>query len=231
MSAIMTGSPPNKVAAHWARKLHNRKLRRFAFLDLGATSGAAPAEDKPDLVDTGQPSRKTFMFPDGRTGKATKKMLLKDNLRLVAREMNIVPGFHLALVSIPKLADAGYTTVFSKDGATIYDNETTLITATSPLVLESERCKHTGMWKLPRPTWIKASICLSLMRDQRKSKMYVEIKMRAPVCSLRAFLCVLALERWTKREEIMGWTSSPLWSCPPLLSSLILKTTTHSECI
>jgi hypothetical protein len=62
--------------------------------------------------------------------------------------MNIVSGLHSALVSIPKLADAGYTTVFSKDGARIYDNETTLITAISPPVLESERCEHTGMWKL-----------------------------------------------------------------------------------
>jgi hypothetical protein len=81
---------------------------------LGATSGAAPAEDKPNLVDIGQPSRKTFIFPDGRTEKATKKMLVKHNLRLAAREMNIVPGLHSALVSIPKLADAGYTTVFNK---------------------------------------------------------------------------------------------------------------------
>jgi hypothetical protein len=108
MSAIITGSPPNKVAAHWARKLQNRKLRGFAFLDSGATSGAAPAEDEPDLANTGQSSRKPFLFPDGCTGKATKKMLLKHNLRLSAREMNIIPGLHLALVSIPKLADAGY---------------------------------------------------------------------------------------------------------------------------
>jgi hypothetical protein len=85
------------------------------------------------------------MFPDGGTGKATKKMLLKHNLQLAAREMNIIPGLHSALVSIPKLADAGYTTVFNKDGATIYDDETTLLTATSHPVLESERCKHTGM--------------------------------------------------------------------------------------
>jgi hypothetical protein len=148
MSAIGTGSPINKVAAHWARKLHNRKLRRFTFLDSGATSGAAPEEDKPDLVNTGQPSRKTFMFPDGRTGKATKKMLLKHNLRVAAREMNIVPGLHLALVSIPKLADAGYTTVFNKNGAAIYDDYTTKITATIPPVMESERCENTGMWKL-----------------------------------------------------------------------------------
>ena len=145
MSTITTENPPNKVAAHWARKLQNRKSRRFAFLDSGATSGAAPAEEEPDLDNTGQPSRKTFRFPDGRTGKATKKMLLKHNLRLAAREMNIVPGLHSALVSIPKLADAGYTTVFKKDGVAIYDNETTLITATGPPVLKSERCEHTGM--------------------------------------------------------------------------------------
>jgi hypothetical protein len=54
------------------------------------------------------------MFPDGRTRKATKKMLLKHNLCLATREMNIVPGLHSALVSIPKIAGAGYTTVFNK---------------------------------------------------------------------------------------------------------------------
>jgi hypothetical protein len=80
MLAIVTGNPPNKIAAHWAQKLQNRKTRRFTFLDSGATSGAAPEEDAPDLDNTGQPSQKMFMFPDGRTGKATKKMLLKHNL-------------------------------------------------------------------------------------------------------------------------------------------------------
>jgi hypothetical protein len=62
--------------------------------------------------------------------------------------MNIVPGLHSALVNIPKLADAGYTTVFNKNGAAIYDDETTKITATSPPILESECCEHTGMWSL-----------------------------------------------------------------------------------
>ena len=88
------------------------------------------------------------MFPNGRTRKATKKLLLKHNLRLSAREMNIVPGLHSALASTPKLAHAGYTTVFNKNGAAIYDDETTKITATSPPVLESNRCEHTGMWRL-----------------------------------------------------------------------------------
>jgi hypothetical protein len=90
-----------------------------------------------------------FMFPDERTNKAMKKMCLKYKLCPAAREMNIVPGLHSTLVSIPKLADAGYTTVFSKKGAAIYDNYTTTITANKPPVLEANRCDHTGLWKLP----------------------------------------------------------------------------------
>jgi hypothetical protein len=65
MLAIADGQPTNKIAAQWVRKLANRKACRFAFLDLGATSGAAPEEDEQVLDNTGKMSRKTFMFPNG----------------------------------------------------------------------------------------------------------------------------------------------------------------------
>ncbi len=80
MIAIADDKPTNKVAAHWVHNLENRKACRYAFLDLGATSGAAPEEDEQDLDDTSKMSRKMFMFPEGCTAKATKKMLLKHNL-------------------------------------------------------------------------------------------------------------------------------------------------------
>ncbi len=80
-------------------------------------------------------STKIFMFSDRRTAPATKKMMLKHNLRESAREMNIVPGMHTSLVSIPKLAEAGYTTVFRKTQAEIYNDHTTLVTANKPPVL------------------------------------------------------------------------------------------------
>jgi hypothetical protein len=89
------------------------------------------------------------MFLNKHTNKATKKMRLKHKLRPAAREMNIVPGLHSTLVSVPKLADAGYTTVFSKKGMTICDDHTTTITANKPPVLETDRCHLTGLWKLP----------------------------------------------------------------------------------
>jgi len=139
LSATGNGIEFKKQKSHWERKCTIRRLKRLAFLDSGATSGAAPEEVETYLEETGQPSEKTFMFPDGRTGKATKKMLLRHNLRLAAREMNIVPGLQTTLISIPKLADAGYTTVFKKDGAAVYDDYTTTVTASSKPVLEQSQ--------------------------------------------------------------------------------------------
>jgi hypothetical protein len=149
MTATTATSPVNKVAAHWAQKVISRRLQKTGILDTGATSGAAPEEDEDAFEDTGKLSKRTFMFPDKHKNKATKKMCLKHKLHPAAREMNIVPGLHSTLVSIPKLADAGYTTVFSKKGAAIYDDHTTTITADKPPKLEANRCNLTGLWKLP----------------------------------------------------------------------------------
>ncbi len=145
MIAIADGQTTNKVVAHWVHKLANRKAHWYAFLDLGAISAAAPEEDVQDLDNTSEMSRKTFMFPNRCTRKETKKMLLKHNLQIAAQEMNIVPGLHLALVSVPKLADTGYTMVLTKDGAAIYNDNTIAITPSNPPILESDWCQHTGM--------------------------------------------------------------------------------------
>ncbi len=149
MATTTVTSPINKIAAHWAQKVINRRLQKTGILETGATSGAALEEDEDTSEDTGELSKKTFMFPDKHTNKATKKMHLKHKLCPAAREMNIVPGLNSTLVSIPKLADAGYTTVFSKKGAAIYDDYTTTITANKPPVLEVNRCNLTGLLKLP----------------------------------------------------------------------------------
>ena len=148
MTATTVTGHANKVAVHWVQKPVNRRSRKSGILDTGATSGAAPKEDDDTFEDTGELSRKTFMFPDKRTNKATKKRLLKHKLRLAAREMNIVPGLHSTLVSVPKLADAGYTMVFTKTGAAIYDDHNTTITVNKPPALNADRCNLTSLWKL-----------------------------------------------------------------------------------
>jgi len=146
LSAQAGDSNLNKVAAHWARKIANRKTRKTGILDLGATSGAGPEEDADKFADTVERSTKTFMFPDRCTATATKKMMLKHDLRDGAREMNIVPGMHTSLISISKLADAGYTTVLRQDGAEIYDNKTTMVKADAPPVITAPAARHLLDW-------------------------------------------------------------------------------------
>jgi hypothetical protein len=148
MAATTVTSLVNIVVAHWAGKVINRRLQKTGILDTGATSEAAPEQDEDAFEDTGKLLKKMFMFLDKCTNKATKKMRLKHNLCPAAREMKIVPGLHLLLVSVPKLVDAGYTSVFSKVGAVIYNDHTMTITANNPPDLEANRCNLTGLWKL-----------------------------------------------------------------------------------
>ncbi len=94
-------------------------------------------------------SSKTFMLPDKSTHQVTKKMLLKHKLREGAREISIVPGLHTTLISVPKLADANYVTIFDKNEAKIYDATITNISTTQPPVLTAPRCNDTGLWRIP----------------------------------------------------------------------------------
>ncbi len=149
MTPTTATSLVNKVMAHWARKVINRRLQKTGILDTGATSRAAPDANEDAFEDTGKLSKKTFMFPDKRTNKATKKMHLQHKLRPAAREMNIVPGLHSTLVSVPKLVDAGYRTVFSKKGAAIYDDHITTITDDKPPIPEADRCALIGFGNSP----------------------------------------------------------------------------------
>ena len=76
-------------------------------------------------------------------------MLLKYIVQAVAHEVNIVPGLHTTLISVPKFANADYITVFDKNRATIYDPTTTNVQTTEPPVLTAPWCNTMGLWKLP----------------------------------------------------------------------------------
>jgi hypothetical protein len=117
-------------------------------MNTGATSGATAKRDIEALENTGQPPTKVFMLPDKSKIRATQKMLLKHKLWEGAREMNVVPGLHSTLISIPKMAKADYIAVFNKHKATIYDTSTTTITALANPIVVLPWCQTTGLWKL-----------------------------------------------------------------------------------
>jgi len=147
LPAILPG-PSNKISAHWARKIANRKART-GILDTGATSGAGRPEDAEFFEYMGQPSTKMFMLPDKSRVRATHKMLLKHKIRDGVREMNMVPGLQSTLVSVPKMVDEDYIVVFDKKSAKTCDTTTTTISASEKPILEAPRCTSTGLWLMP----------------------------------------------------------------------------------
>jgi hypothetical protein len=66
--------------------------------------------------------------------------------------MNIVPGLHSTLVSVPKIVDKDYIVVFDKKLAKTYNAKTTMITATAEPILEAPQCTASGLWLMPLKT-------------------------------------------------------------------------------
>jgi hypothetical protein len=144
MSAVTDLQPPKlqkKIAAKWKRKLKNRS----GILDKGCTSGAAAKHDADCFHDTGLPFEKVFMLPDKTKIKATNKMWLKHNLWPKASKINIMPSLRSMLISVPKMADADYITIFDINEARIYDATTTIVSASKKPLLIAPRCQDTGL--------------------------------------------------------------------------------------
>jgi hypothetical protein len=55
---------------------------------------------------------------------------------------------HSTLISLPKLADVGDTTVLRQETVEIYNDKATFVMANKPPVLTTPRCNLTGLWKL-----------------------------------------------------------------------------------
>jgi hypothetical protein len=62
--------------------------------------------------------------------------------------MNVLPGLHSTLISIPNMANSDYIVVFNKHKATIYDAKTTTITALADPIVVTPQSQTIGLWKL-----------------------------------------------------------------------------------
>ena len=61
--------------------------------------------------------------------------------------MNIVPNLHSTLISVPKLAEHGYSVVFNKKEGKIYDGTTTTVMTLGEPIINAPRCEDMGLWK------------------------------------------------------------------------------------
>ena len=127
-------------------KVLKQKFGHNAILDSGATSSFI----KPNggARSTGQPSNKKVGMPNGQTLNTSLKALLPNTtLNQKARECDILPGLqHNSLVSVGKLSDAGYCTIFmpGNQGVHVIDGNNVKIHVSGEAVLRGWR-DHQGL--------------------------------------------------------------------------------------
>jgi hypothetical protein len=139
--------------SRWLQKWCGMQLipkieRKGMVLDSGATSHFVQGAD--NLPATGS-LRMSVTLPNGESIKATHTVDLPfEQLSLGARHAHVLPHLTMhSLVSVPKLADAGYTTVFHPGnlGVTIHSRRSISIQQLCNPVLQGWRDEN-GLWKL-----------------------------------------------------------------------------------
>ena len=136
--------------AHHVTTSISKAAEHYAILDSGASGHFGKV--KGGMEPTNKPSDKVVHAADGQTmPAASQAMLPQAQLRDDARQADIIPGIMHNLMSVGKLADSGYITVFlpGNQGVEVYDSNTTIITTEgAPPVLRG--CKdEVGLYQVP----------------------------------------------------------------------------------
>ena len=125
----------------WKRRVERRHEKQRQqkhhniIFDSGATSHFMSEEL--NLPKTGT-AQITVYLPDDSTLQATSKTQLPfEQLSPESREANIIPGLTKSLLSVKKMSENGYTTIFrpGNEGVTIHEKGTFTITTCEPPVL------------------------------------------------------------------------------------------------
>jgi hypothetical protein len=141
-TSIRTIQPAENIKSNkWIRRIERRKEWKLV-LDSGATSNFVPEEMNLPKHGT---SNKEVYLPNNSKLKATYTTQLPfEQLSNKAREADILPGLKTPLISVNKMAEEGYTTIFhpGEKGVTIHQPGSISIVTRTPPVLQG--CKLKG---------------------------------------------------------------------------------------
>ena len=101
-----------------SHKIASTPTKESAIVDSAATSSCCPSRVK--LAKTGRLSNKRFEVPTGQVAKAGEERVLSHNLLEPAIICHEVPEMEQDILwSVPKLVDAGYTPILTKEGVEV----------------------------------------------------------------------------------------------------------------
>jgi len=157
----------------WTRRRERRQEQRM-IVDSGATSHFI-SEDM--NLPKGQKSNKQVYLPDDTILRtSTKTKLPFPNLSKAAREADILPGLKRSLLSVNKMAQEGYTTIFhpGEKGVTIHEKGSIQIITTKAPVLHGHKLTGENLWTvlgtIEKDTQEKANNVYSLPSIQQSIK-------------------------------------------------------------
>jgi hypothetical protein len=137
----------NTKSKKWTCWVEIQQTMKFV-INLGATSNFVPEEM--NLPKKGNSNKEVFL-PDETTLQASYKTKVPfEQLTDKAREADILPGLKTPLISVNKIAEEGYTTVFhpGEKGVTIHKPGPISIPMTEPLILQGCKSKGAKLWTI-----------------------------------------------------------------------------------
>jgi len=182
---------------------HNQFQRTAStmVIDSGATSSFVRPEE--NLPITGH-SNKIVNLPDGSSIHATHTTMLPfDSLTAEARKAVVLPGLRPnSLISVGKLADADYTTIFHPrgEGVTIHSKNSFRLKTFLKPVLQGWRDSN-GLWRLSRvnnPVELKKSARAHEMKTETAANVYSLPSIPQTITYLHAAAGFPTKDTWTK---------------------------------
>jgi hypothetical protein len=177
-------------------------------VDSGATSSFVRPEE--NLPITG-PSDKVVALPDGSTKQATHTAILPfESLSDEARRADVLPGLRPnSLVSVGKLADSDYTTMFHPrgEGVTVHEKNSFRIQLLRKPVLQGWRDAN-GLWRLSRDDQ-KPTIRVSRSKQEVAANVYSLPSMPQTIRYLHAATGFPTKDSWIKAIKNGNYATWP----------------------
>jgi hypothetical protein len=129
----------------WERRLA-RRIEKRMVIDSGATTHFCSEEM--DLPEEGQSNKAVYLL-NGNIIQTTKRTSLPfRQLSNRAREAHVLPQLRQSLMSVNKLSEEGYTTIFhpENEGVTVHERGTLTIATSSPPVLQGCKKRGDNLW-------------------------------------------------------------------------------------
>ncbi len=183
----------------WTRRIKRRRAMKLV-IDSGATSNFVPEEIK--IPRKGKSSKEVYL-PDNSTLQATYQAELPLNqLNEKAREANILPGLQTQLVSVNKMAEKGYTTIFhhGEEGVTVHKPGTLTIATTESPILQGCKAKGAKLWTV---------VSYKASTKERANKVYNLPLISQAVQYLHAAVGFPTEETWIKAIKAGNYNTWP----------------------